>query len=115
MRYFKDGRNRKVFAISPDQEYLIHLDWIEISAEAYEQVLLEVQQAELEVTHSGIEPNQARVDQIMERLIEIDVESIRPLRAIATHTDVLLDHQRLKRLNEERQALILELGNKRNL
>lgn len=105
MRFFKNPTN-EVFAIAEHQSYLIRADWTEITEVEKEQ-LLSAQ------TNKGSETlTEKRISDIKDRLMEIDVESIRPLRAIATQTDQLLDHQKLAKLNAERKDLLLELGEK---
>lgn len=105
MRYFKHDKNHKVFEIPPDKEFLIHYDWIEISESEYQQKKAEQESAER--IEFEVELSESRRKEIMNRLLEIDVESIRPLRAVATNIDDLVDHQKLKSLNEERHSLMV--------
>lgn len=99
MKFFKDANN-EIFAIPNGQEHLVQSHWVEITAVERQQILERT---------TTIEVSAGRLSSIYDRLIEIDVESIRPLRAIATHTDTLDDHRKLNRLNSERKDLILEM------
>jgi hypothetical protein len=56
------------------------------------------------------EIRQARITEIRARLDEIDLESIRPLRAIADNTATDSDREKLARLEEEAASLRAELG-----
>jgi len=107
MRYFKHEKSGKVFAIPEGKNLHIHFDWLEITQTEYD--VLHLQKSKPVESAEFVKITKERFDYIMERFIEIDVESIRPLRAIATNGDVLGDHQRLKALNEERNKLMLEL------
>lgn len=84
--------------------HLVRHDWVEINAEQREKILREKQASE---TFRPL--TEERAAEIRERLLEIDVESIRPLRAIATDTAQYYDHQKLKTLNAERVILLKEL------
>lgn len=60
-------------------------------------------------------PTQAEIDaqrknEIMQRLKQIDMDSIRPLRAIATGNAGQYDHDKLSALDEARAALVEELA-----
>ncbi|BCN93695.1 hypothetical protein THMIRHAM_14800 [Thiomicrorhabdus immobilis] len=111
MRYFRNNKNRKVFAIPAQQEFLIHIDWIEISQMEYES-LSDGATFEKVDDRKVYELTPERINQINDRLLEIDIESIRPLRAITCNSGGLLDHQKLNALNDERKALLIELQNK---
>lgn len=111
MRYFRNNKSRKVFAIPAQQEFLIHIDWIEISQMEYES-LNEGITIETIDDRTIYELTSERINQINDRLLEIDIESIRPLRAITCNSGSLLDHQKLNALNDERKNLLIELQNK---
>ena len=108
MRYFKDDKTSKAFAIPDELEFYIRYDWIEILESEYE-IFIEESKVEISEVSTQVGISEARLNEVMDRLMEIDVESIRPLRSIAIHKDVLLDHQKLKSLHEERQNLLIEL------
>ncbi|MDX1352074.1 MAG: hypothetical protein R3254_03620 [Thiomicrorhabdus sp.] len=112
MRYFKNNKNRQVYAIPVQQEYLIHIDWIEITQIEYESFNGEhIENTLFNTVKNAPELTSQRLREINDRLLEIDIESIRPLRSIACNLDNLLDHQKLKALNEERQVLLSEMRN----
>ncbi|BBP45957.1 hypothetical protein THMIRHAS_13300 [Thiosulfatimonas sediminis] len=107
MKFFKDHHN-EIYVISDAQMHLVRPDWIEIT-EKQREALLSQQD------HADLEPEvltEQQISAIKERLLEIDVESIRPLRAIATDTAQYYDHQKLKTLNQERVQLLRLLKNK---
>ncbi|CAN8140820.1 conserved hypothetical protein [uncultured Thiomicrorhabdus sp.] len=106
MKFFKDSHN-EIFVITEAQMHLVRHDWAEITAEQRDLIL-----KEKNPTEQSSEPlTEERISAIKERLLEIDVESIRPLRAIATDTARYYDHQKLKSLNSERVNLLKELHN----
>lgn len=98
MKLFKDSNN-EVFAIPQGQEHLVQAGWVEITAGEREEILETITE---KLTHENL-------SEILDRLMEIDVESIRPLRAIATNTDSLDDHRKLSALNSERKDLVLKM------
>ncbi len=108
MRYFKDNNASKAFAIPDELELYIRYDWIEILKPEYE-VFIGGAKVEIAEVSTKVGISEDRLGEVMDRLMEIDVESIRPLRSIAIHKDVLLDHQKLKNLYKEREDLLIEL------
>lgn len=95
-KYYKT--NKGIRAIHNGQEFLIESDWIELSDE----------QLKAELAPSQEELNQMRVSEIDARLKAIDLESLRPFRAISEGTATDFDHSKLKSLGEESISLRAE-------
>lgn len=69
-----------------------------------------VKQEEREVPDHSVIENERRVQEIKQRLAEIDTESIRPLRATVDGSATEFDAQKLATLETEAQALRNEMN-----
>ena len=67
-------------------------------------------EVEMDMPDPAIIENERRVQEIKQRLAEIDTESIRPLRATVDGSATEFDTQKLATLEAEAQALRTELA-----
>lgn len=97
--YFKDLKNN-IFAFSSSLEM-----------EKFKPGLVEISEAEKDelLKPTAEQLTEQRKAEIKARLVEIDNESIRPLRAIASNTAVKFDNDKLNSLEAERVDLTNEL------
>lgn len=79
---------------------------LEYDVKTGQQITKEV---EMDMPDPAIIENERRVQEIKQRLAEIDTESIRPLRATADGSATEFDTQKLATLETEAQALRTEL------
>lgn len=99
MKFFKDDQN-KVYAFqSIDEKNKFNQDLIEISEQEKNQLISKTKE----------HINSARKAEISARFSQIDLESVRPLRAIAAGTASQFDHDKITALETERSSLIDEL------
>ena len=67
-------------------------------------------EVEMDMPDPQIIENERRVQEIKQRLSEIDTESIRPLRATVDGSATEFDTQKLAALEQEAQALRIEMA-----
>ena len=106
---------------SPDIHTTMPYDVVEITNEQYHQLLTSQSQGMVIVGDANGYPiavtptvtpeqiKQARIAEIKARLSAIDIDAIRPLRAIATGTATQFDTDKLASLDAEADALRAEL------
>lgn len=100
MKYFKDVSN-KIFAY--DDEQIKQGFGLGLTP------ITEVEKDEI-LKPTAEQLNEQRLSEIKARLIEIDGESIRPLRAIAAGTSSQFDTDKLTALETERASLAAKLA-----
>ena len=103
MKYYKNSENQ-VYAFESDG-----------SQDAFiPSGLVPITEAEADALRypepSPEEQKQLRIEEIKSRLLEIDLESVRPLRAKAYGTATPADDERLAALEQEAEALRAELA-----
>ncbi|PLA73506.1 hypothetical protein CYQ88_10815 [Hydrogenovibrio sp. SC-1] len=101
MKYFKD-ENNDIFGFDDQQVAagLVAGNLVEIAIDSLD-ILLAPTPAYIA---------QSRKTQINERLKAIDLESLRPLRAVANQTATAFDNNKLAALNNEAETLRAELA-----
>jgi len=99
MKYFKNTNN-EIFAYDDEQ--------ISQGYGADLTPITETEKAEI-LAPSPAQLKESRVSEIKARLLIIDQESIRPLRAIAAGTQTDFDTKKINDLETERAALVAEM------
>ena len=98
---YKDS-NGNVHSITEYQKDLVKTDWVEMTAAEWE-LYMNPPKTDYELAAE-------RAADIHTRLSEIDVESVRPLRAVTAGTATAFDTDKLAALDTEAEALRLELA-----
>lgn len=84
---------------------------VEINAMTGEARVVELTEEEIaEIQANAQMQSNPRIDEIKLRLAQIDIDSVRPLRAIASGTDTQFDRDKLAALGAEVAALRYELA-----
>ena len=100
--YFKDTQNKPYF--EPSASVIDKLNLVEITKEQFDTIVAEIN------TPTPEQLNQQRISEIKSELQRLDLESVRPLRAINAGTDTAEDRDKLAELDSQAEALRQELA-----